>query len=397
MFLNVLRRRNPRLVEQSILLHQAGQIPANCYVIDLDAVEANARVLKAEADRHGLKIFAMTKQMGRDASFCAALLRGGVDRAVAVDMEDARACSRAGLAIGHLGHLVQVPRAEADAAASLSPDFWTVFAFEKAAEAAAARARRGGRQRFLARIQTAGDRFYRGHEGGFEATDAVRVADQLDGLEGGAFAGITTFPALLFDPEARTLRPTANLRTLERAAADLARAGRTGIEINAPGTTSSVAMPALASAGATQVEPGHGLTGTTPLHALEDLPEVPAVVYVTEVSHFHGSEAYCFGGGLYIDPVFPEYQVRAIVASEPTSAETALRNVEIPPPAAIDYYGMIDARSGSVAVGDTVVFGFRPQAFVTRAYTVGISGLSGDAPVVEQIHDAFGRAVQWPI
>ena len=77
MFLDVLRRRNPRLIEQSIALHQTGKIPANTYVIDLDAVEANARKLRAEADRHGLKLFAMTKQMGRNGSFCAALRRGG--------------------------------------------------------------------------------------------------------------------------------------------------------------------------------------------------------------------------------------------------------------------------------------------------------------------------------
>jgi predicted amino acid racemase len=158
-------------------------------------------------------------------------------------------------------------------------------------------------------------------------------------------------------------------------------------------------LKALAEAGATQVEPGHGLTGTTPLHALEDLPELPAVIYLTEVSHLHQGEAYCFGGGLYIDPVFPEYQVRAVVAREPTSAERTLRNVDIPPPAAIDYYGMIDVSSGRdpIDVGDTVVFGFRPQAFVTRAYTVGISGLAGEAPRVEQVHDAFGRPVEWPL
>ena len=102
----------------------------------------------------------------------------------------------------------------------------------------------------------------------------------------------------------------------------------------------------LADAGATQVEPGHGLTGTTPLHAVEDLPELPAVVYVSEVSHLHGGDAYCFGGGLYIDPVFPDYAVKAIVSREPTAASAALRTVEIPPPAAIDYYGMIDTSSG---------------------------------------------------
>src|SRR5687768_7410920 len=336
MFLDVLRRRNPRLIEQSIELHQAGKIPANTYVIDLDAVEGNARMLRAEADRHGLKLFAMTKQMGRNGSFCAALRRGGVEKAVAVDMTDARACRRAGLRIGHIGHLVQVPRAEADAAATLSPDYWTVFNFEKADEAGSAAERSGRRQDLLARIQTEGDRFYRGHEGGFEAADVLTVADRLDSLSGARFAGITTFPALLFDPQAQAIKPTPNLKTLEKAAAALARAGRQEIEINAPGTTSCVALKALADARATQVEPGHGLTGTTPLHALEDLPELPAVVYVTEVSHLHHGEAYCFGGGLYIDPVFPDYQVKAVVAREPTTVERALRDVEIPPPAAID-------------------------------------------------------------
>jgi predicted amino acid racemase len=399
MFLDVLRRRNPRLIEQAIRLQQRGEIPANSYVIDLDAVEANARTIRSEADRHGLKVFAMTKQMGRNGSYCEAIRRGGIEKAVAVDMECARACSRAGLAIGHIGHLVQIPRAEADAAASFAPDYWTVFNVEKAAEAATAAAKRNRRQGFLARLQARGDRFYRGHEGGFDPENIVDIADQLDSLAGGRFAGVTTFPALLFDPEKKSVTPTPNMRTLEKAAAHLARSGRKAIEINAPGTTSSIVMKALAEAGATQVEPGHGLTGTTPLHALEDLPEIPAVVYVTEVSHLVGTEAYCFGGGLYIDPVFPGYQLRAVISREPTSETAAIYNVEIPPPVAIDYYGMIDMTSakGKVRVGDTVVFGFRPQIFVTRGYTVGVSNLSGEQPVIGPIHDAFGRLANWPL
>ena len=50
MFLDVIRRRNPRLIEQAIALHQFGQLPANTYVIDLDAVEANARAIAVKAD-----------------------------------------------------------------------------------------------------------------------------------------------------------------------------------------------------------------------------------------------------------------------------------------------------------------------------------------------------------
>ena len=102
-------------------------------MIDLDAVEGNARTIAGVAAKFGFKTYAMTKQMGRNGSFCRAVAKGGIDRAVAVDMECARAVCRAGLGLGHIGHLVQVPRHEADAAASMTPDHWTVFSLEKAA------------------------------------------------------------------------------------------------------------------------------------------------------------------------------------------------------------------------------------------------------------------------
>ncbi len=398
MFLDLIRRRNPALIEQSIALHQVGLLPANSYVIDLDAVESNARTIAGAAAKLGLKTYAMTKQMGRNGSFCRAVAKGGIGKAVAVDMECARATRRAGLSLGHVGHLVQVPFREADAAAAMTPDHWTVFSFEKAAEAGAAAAKLGRMQPILARIVAKGDEFYRGHEGGFPENDIAAIADAIDRLPGARFAGVTSFPTQLFDHARRTVKPTANLSTLGRAAEALAKAGRKKIEINAPGTTSSAILPMLAAAGATQIEPGHGLTGTTPLHAVEALLEVPAVVYLSEVSHVFGSEAFCFGGGLYIDPVFPDYQVRAIVSREPSAAASKLAPVDIPVPASIDYYGMIDA-SGPVKprIGDSVVFGFRPQAFVTRTYVVGVSGLLSGAPKVETISDAFGRPADWPM
>ena len=397
MFLDALRRRNPAFVLAAQKLHREGRIPANAYVIDLDAVEANARATKAEADRLGLKIFAMTKQVARSSGFIRAIMEGGIDRAVAVDMACAVACVRAGLAVGHLGHLVQIPRAEAALAASdIRPDNWTVFSDAKAEEAAAA-SWPGREQPLLARVQAEGDTFYRGHEGGFEAGDAVAAARRIDALRGARFAGITSFPAQLYDHAKRRIRHTPNLATLRRTADALRQAGFGEIEINAAGTTSIVTLAALAEAGATQVEPGNGLHGTTPLHAVEDLPELPAVVYLTEVSHLHGGRAYCFGGGLYIDPVFPDYDVRALVSSEPTTEERSLRSVEIPPPAAIDYYGMIDASGPSAPrAGDTAVFGFRGQAFVTRAYAVSISGVATGDPTVVSIENCFGQAEPWP-
>ncbi|MCW2746430.1 MAG: amino-acid racemase [Mycobacterium sp.] len=395
MFLDLLRRRNPALIDAAITLHQRGELPANTFAIDLDAVTANARAIAQAAAPLGLTPLAMTKQMGRNPDFCRAVMSGGIEASVAVDMADARATVRAGMQLGHVGHLVQVPRAEAATAAGMNPHNWTVFTDEKAHEAAAAAAALGRQQALLARIHADGDEFYSGHEGGFAADDILAVADRLDALDGAFFAGITTFPALLFDRETRTVRPTRNLATLEAAAKRLADAGRTGVRINGPGTTSAAALPALAAAGVTQIEPGHALTGTTPWHAEEYLPEAPAVCYVSEVSHRYGGRAYCFGGGMYVDPVIPPYQVRAVVGRQPGA--TAVLPATLPPPSAIDYYGQLDLSDGTpVAVGDTVVFGFRAQVFVTRAYTAGITGLASGRPRVAGIYAADGSATAWP-
>jgi predicted amino acid racemase len=391
-FLDLLRRRNPDFLRAAARLHRAGELPANCYAIDLDAVRGNAAILAAEASRLGLMPFAMTKQIGRNPDVARVLVEEGLTHAVGVDLQDAEADAAGGLRIGHIGHLVQLPRSEAARAAALEPSFWTVFNDTKAAEAAAANAARGREQALLARIVAEGDRFYRGHEGGFEAGDVVAVADRLDGLTGGRFAGITTFPAMLFDRDARTVRPTPNLATLQAAVERLHRAGRTDIAVNGPGTTSAATLPMLAEAGVTQVEPGHGLTGTTPWHAVEDLAEEPAIAYVSEVSHLHGGGAYAFGGGLYVDPVLGGATTRAVVVGDGDDPATApALPVEMPAPEAIDYYAIVDvSERPPVAVGDTVVFGFRAQVFVTRALTAAVAGVSTGRPHVVGIWAADG-------
>jgi len=399
MFLEILRKRNPEFVKAAQQLHREGKLPANSYVIDLDTLERNTQFFKKEASRLGLKTFAMTKQFGRSSSACRAIKRGGIDTCVAVDMACARAIHKAGMRLGHLGHLQQVARYEAEAAAkTFKPDYWTVFNETKAREAAAASMAAGYRQNLLARIQAPGDVFYRGHEGGFAVDDITQLADLFDTLDGGRFAGITTFPALLYDHGSRKIKPTPNLATLSKTAERLIKAGRHDIEINAPGTTSTVTLSALAAAGATQVEPGNGLHGTTALHAVEDLPELPGVLYLTEVSHLAGGKAYCLGGGFYIDPIFSDYDVKALVSAEPTVAKSHLHSVEVPPPSMIDYYAMIDVvGSRQPKPGDSVIFGFRGQAFVTRAYVAGVSGITKNSPKVETIEYSNGESAMWPV
>ncbi len=386
MFLDPLLRRNRPFVDAVIELHRTGALPANTYVLDLEAVRHNAGTLQAEADRLGLRMFAMSKQAGRNPAFLAALQDAGLDSAVAVDMAEARLVHREGMRLGHIGHLVQVPRAEASAAAAMQPENWTVFTIEQARWAAAATHDLGREQALLARIHAPGDRFYNGHEGGFPAAEVRQVATMLDALDGARFAGITTFPALLYDPATDTVAPTPNLTTLVRAAEKLDGA----VQINAPGTTSTVVLETLARNGVTQVEPGHALTGTTPLHARTDLVELPAALYLTEVSHQYGHAAYCYGGGLYIDPVFPPYPVRALVNDRLCAAE-------FPPSEAIDYYGrLLPGDDPMPRPGDPVVFGFRIQAFVTRAYVSGVDGVRAGRAEVAGIWDALGDPVSWP-
>jgi len=400
MFLDVLYRRNRKLLETAVELHQKGEIPANSYVLDIDTIRENAAVMAAEGKKHNLKVFAMTKQIGRNPVALKAISEGGIDACVAVDMACARAIKASGLKVGHLGHLVQVPKDETVAGLNLNPEFWTVFSYEKAQRISDAVSNANDtveEQKILARVFAEGDRFYKGHEGGFPANEVLDVQKSIDSMKGLKFAGITSFPALLYDQEAKDVMPTHNMKTLEETAAVLARAGMKDIEINAPGTTSSVVFEKLAKAGATQVEPGHGLTGTTPLHAVKDLAERPALIYVSEVSHVYNGKPYCFGGGMYIDPVFPEYPVNAFVGSTPEDALKQKIVCDIPAPSSIDYYGILQPEKGDrVKEGDTVIFGFRVQAFVTRAYMVPISGISQGKPKVEGIWTTDGRKAGWP-
>lgn len=399
MFLQSLLHKNPAFVEAVVALHQSGSIPANSYAIDLDAISANTSHLMGEARALGLTVYAMTKQLGRAPGVLDAMTGAGVDGYVAVDMGCARPIAANGHHLGHIGHLVQVAASEAGEAMAMQPDYWTVFSPNKATEASAAAARIGRVQDLLVRVFAPGDEFYSGHEGGIPLEDLPAMIGHIAGLPGVRFAGLTTFPALLFDPATGRARTTPNMATLTRAAESVQQhrgEDQEILQINAPGTTSTAVLAQLAEAGATQVEPGHGLTGTTPLHAVDDLPEQPAVCYVSEIAHIHQGTPFCFGGGLYIDPVFGDYQTTAVVAHDPSEAATKPMAVDMPDPATIDYYAKLKPESDrTVSEGDTVVFGFRIQAFVTRAFVVGVAGVRSSAPSVAGIWDVLGNPVNW--
>jgi hypothetical protein len=64
----------------------------------------------------------------------------------------------------------------------------------------------------------------------------------------------------------------------------------------------------------------------------------------------------------------------------------------------IDYYGQLDAADDrDIRVGDSVVLGFRPQIFFTRALVAPVSGISSGAAEVEDIWTSDGRPADWPV
>ena len=86
MFLSVTLKRNPALIEAAVNLHRKGAIPPETYVLDLDAIAYNARLLARAADRAGIRLYMMTKQIGRNPEVARLIAANGIRRAVAVDM-----------------------------------------------------------------------------------------------------------------------------------------------------------------------------------------------------------------------------------------------------------------------------------------------------------------------
>ena len=387
MFLESLRKRNPELIRVAAKLHREKRISPNTYVLDLDAIRQNIRKIKEQAKKFNLRVYPMTKQIGRNPFVLKIIREEDLGPPVAVDWMGARQLSEQGIRIGHIGHLVQVPHTEVESILKLRPEVWTVFSLEKAKELSKVARYLGVRQKVLLRVAGEKDVFYPGQAGGILEKQVIETAKKICDLPNVELVGVTSFPCLLFDVDRKDVYTTPNLDTILKAAQELEDTlGIAITQINAPGTTSAVTMQILAKKGATHVEPGHGMSGSTPLHAFKELPEIPAIVYLTEISHIYTKQAYCYGGGLYVDPVIPQYPLAALVGATIDTLLEQRLNVELVPLGGIDYYGMIELnRHDNVKTGDTVIFGFRPQMFITRANIAAISGIQKKTPKIEGV------------
>lgn len=388
MFLDSLLARNPRLADAAADLHRRGEIPPDTYVIDLDAVGENAALLAGEAERLGLGLWFVVKQIGRNPELIRAIARS-IPAYAAIDADEARVLHASGARAGNLGHLVQIPRRALPELLAPRPEAVTVYDLDNARAVSEEARRLGFTQDVLVRLEGAAGTVYPGQEGGVPLDALDAFAHAAEALPGVRLAGVTAFPCVLCDPETGAPEPTPNFDLALKARDLLAARGHENLKLSAPSATSAASLPLLARLGATHGEPGHALTGTTPLHA-RDLtqPERPAYVYVTEVAHtLADGRPAVFGGGFY-----PRSHIRSALLPR-TGARLAVQDA---PAENIDYYRLLEAPADGerAEIGETALLAFRTQIFVTRAKVAVVAGLSSGKPRLTGIYDSRGGHLQ---
>lgn len=381
LFLNVTKRRNPKLIQSGVLLHQSGQIPPNTYVIDLDRLKENVEALSKTAKEYGFNLYFMSKQLGRIPYIGKFVEEYGIEKAVAVDFDEAKTLADSGVKIGNIGHLVQPGKNQWSEVLTWNPEVVTVFSIERAIQVSKAAENLGKVQDIILRVYTKGDLIYPGQEGGFLLEELAEQLGALTGLPGIRVVGVTTFPNFQLSADRMNMEPTHNFSTLLKAKKILEDNGVNVNQVNGPSATSCETIPFLVEQGVTHGEPGHALTGTTPLHAYRELLEKPAIIYVTEVSHEDEDYYYVIGGGYY----GRSNMTGCLVGNhESTILNQYVPAVE-PEREAIDYYGAIEkTKNFMISTGDTAVFSFRTQLFVTRAHIALVKGIQSGKP--ELVH-----------
>lgn len=383
MFLKKVMERNPGLVNTGLQYIEEGKIFPDSYLIDVDAFLENAKKMLAEAKQQNIDLYFMLKQVGRNPYLAKKLVELGYRGAVAVDFREAQIMMDHGIPIANVGHLVQPPKGFISQLVAYQPDYITVFSMEKIKEISKEASRQGKVQSLLLKVVGPDDMIYSGQTAGFHLESLREAVRQIQKLESVKIGGITSFPSFLINEQEARPDPQKNLETLLEAKNILQEEGICDINVNAPSATSISTLKKMAEyPDITSAEPGHGLSGTTPLHALHNEPEIPCVVYLSEVSHNFNGHAYCYGGGHYRR----SHMKNALVG---TSIQTGTVYKVTPPDLpCIDYYFELDRE---FPVSDPVCMAFRFQIFVTRSHVVLAEGIQSGKPEIIGEFDSQGR------
>lgn len=253
---------------------------------------------------------------------------------------------------------MQIPQGQVEAIVAARPEVITVYSVEKAAAISEAAGKLGSCQPVMLRVYGPDSPCYPGQSGGFSLDELDRVVTELEKLPHVKIAGVTAFPCFLYDEERTANEPTPSVKAVLEARARLESRGYTGLQVNLPSATCCATIPRIAALGGTHGEPGHGLTGTTLLHAATAQPERVGYLYLTEVSHNAGGKACCYGGGYY-----RRGHLKSALCGG-SAAEEKLLDVMPVSRDNIDYYFEL---SEPRPVSEPVILCFRTQIFTTRS------------------------------
>lgn len=382
MFLDKTMTYNKSLIQCAFTLHQKGIISPDTYILDLDQIRENAEMMLAEAREQDVRLFFMTKQLGRNPIIAKMLMEMGFDGAVVVDFREAETMIENGIKIGNVGHIVQIPRQKMKRIIESRPYTVTVYTLEKLKEIDEAAKEIGIIQNITLRVIGEKDFLYPGQYGGFKLSDLEEVVGQTRAFRNISITGVTSFPCYLYSEETKDIYRTKNLDSVLEAKKILEQLGLKIIDVNLPSGTATRTIRDIRNAGGTHGEPGHGLTGTTPYHRDHNGGELPAMVYVSEISHNLEDLSYCYGGGYY-----PRSHVKkAIVGTSVDDMEIV--DVIAPPADNIDYH---IALGKNRKVSHTVIMAFRTQIFVTRSHVAVVKGISTGNYEVVGLFDSQGK------
>lgn len=385
MFLNKTLEKNKGLIEVGFQLHQQKLILPDTYVIDMDALKYNATMILEQAQKQEIELYFMLKQVGRNPRIAKELVDLGYKGAVVVDFKEANVMMKHNIPICNVGHLVQPPIAMLQELVDYGCDYFTVFSLDKIKAINECAKKSHKVQKLLLKVVGKQDMIYSGQTAGIRLEQLSLLLPEIKKLKNIQVDGVTSFPCFLYDEDTRDIQPTPNFQTLLKAKEILLQAGISIKNLNAPSTTSCTTLKKMDGYGIYSAEPGHGLTGTTPLHSKEECIEIPSVIYVSEVSHNFDGKGYCYGGGYYR---------RSHIENGYVGTKLGMKkHVNIIPPAldSIDYYFEMGEECN---VHDSVIMAFRFQIFVTRSNVCLVEGIQRKQPRIIGIYNSLGDEIK---
>lgn len=358
--MNRLLKKNKEFIDTTLELYNKGKILPDSYCIDVDMFLENANKILNEAKKYNINLYYMLKQVGRNPYLGKKLEKLGYKGAVCVDFREVEMAMKNNLTLCNVGHLVQIPKNMLVKVINYGVKVITVYSFSMIEEISKVAESLNKVQDIMLRIIEKDSEIYPGQEAGFSLEEIKKILPKIFKLRGVRLNGLTSFPCFLYSEENNEVVKTNNLDALLNVKKYLEDKDVKIEHINLPSVTTIENIKLIYEYGGTEAEPGHAFTGTTPINVGESI-EVPAYLYISEISHNFRNKSYFYGGGYY-----PRGHMKH------GYIENKIVDVNEFNPLNIDYYLSLN---GTYNIFTPIIFCFRTQMFVTRSDVVLIKGV----------------------